>query len=71
MNFRSAARAPNSDSRSVTSSGAAVNDCRTSNTPRRMERIAEKLAARGHTAARIEKIIGGNFVRLMKDTWLA
>ncbi len=41
------------------------------NTPRRMERIAEKLSARGHSAARVEKIIGGNFVRLMKDTWLA
>ncbi|MDZ7632168.1 MAG: membrane dipeptidase [Gemmatimonadaceae bacterium] len=41
------------------------------NTPRRMERIAEKLAARGHTQARIEKIIGGNFVRLMRDTWVA
>ncbi len=39
------------------------------NTPRRMERIAEKLAARGHTQARIEKIIGGNFVRLMRETW--
>ena len=40
------------------------------NTPRRLERIAEKLAARGHGAARIEKIIGGNFVRLMKETWV-
>lgn len=39
------------------------------NTPRRLERIAEKLAARGHGAARIEKIIGGNFVRLMNETW--
>jgi membrane dipeptidase len=41
------------------------------NTPRRLERIAEKLAARGHPAARIEKIIGGNFVRLMRETWSA
>jgi membrane dipeptidase len=40
------------------------------NTPRRLERIAEKLAARGHGAARIEKIIGGNFVRLMRETWV-
>ena len=39
------------------------------NTPRRMERIAEKLLARGHSSARVEKIIGANFVRLMRDTW--
>jgi membrane dipeptidase len=39
------------------------------NTPRRLERIAEKLAVRGHGSARIEKIIGGNFVRLMRDVW--
>lgn len=40
------------------------------NTPRRMERIAEKLLARGHSEARVEKIIGQNFVRLMRDTWV-
>lgn len=40
------------------------------NTPRRLERIAEKLAARGHGTSRIEKIIGGNFVRLMRETWV-
>ena len=39
------------------------------NTPRRMERIAEKLLARGHPSARVEKIIGQNLVRLMGDTW--
>jgi membrane dipeptidase len=39
------------------------------NTPRRMELIAEKLLARGHSEARVEKIIGQNFVRLMRDTW--
>jgi membrane dipeptidase len=39
------------------------------NTPRRLERIAEALAARRHPDARIEKIIGGNFVRLMRDVW--
>jgi membrane dipeptidase len=39
------------------------------NTPRRLERIAEKLAARGHGSARVGKIIGGNFVRLMTETW--
>lgn len=38
-------------------------------TPRRMERIADGLAARGHSDARIEKIIGGNFVRLMREVW--
>ncbi|HVZ47654.1 MAG TPA: membrane dipeptidase [Gemmatimonadaceae bacterium] len=39
------------------------------NAPRRMEMIADKLAARGHTAARIEKIIGGNFHRLCREVW--
>lgn len=39
------------------------------NTPRRMEQIAEKLLGRGHPEARVEKIIGQNFVRLMRDTW--
>lgn len=41
------------------------------NTPRRMEQIADALRARGHTDARIEKIIGQNFVRLMRDTWVS
>ncbi len=39
------------------------------NTPRRLEQIAEALSARRHPDARIEKIIGGNFVRLMRDVW--
>jgi membrane dipeptidase len=39
------------------------------NSPRRMEMIADKLLARGHSEARVEKIIGGNFARLMKDVW--
>lgn len=39
------------------------------NSPRRMEMIAEKLAARGHSSARIEKVIGGNFLRLCRDVW--
>lgn len=39
------------------------------NTPRRMERIAERLAVRGHGAARIEKVIGGNWVRMMREVW--
>lgn len=39
------------------------------NTPRRMEQIADKLLLRGHPERRVEKIIGGNFVRLMRDVW--
>lgn len=39
------------------------------NSPRRMEMIADKLAARGHSSARIEKVIGGNFLRLCRDVW--
>ena len=39
------------------------------NTPRRLERIAEALLARKHSEARVEKIIGANFVRLMRDVW--
>ena len=39
------------------------------NTPRRMEQIAERLATRGHSDARIEKIIGGNFLRLFGEVW--
>lgn len=39
------------------------------NYPNRMELIADKLMARGHKEARIEKIIGGNATRLMKEVW--
>ena len=39
------------------------------NTPRRMEQIADALAARGHSSARIEKVIGGNWMRLFRETW--
>ena len=39
------------------------------NSPRRMEQIADKLLARRHSSARVEKIIGQNFVRLMRETW--
>jgi membrane dipeptidase len=39
------------------------------NTPRRLERIADALLARRHSTARVEKIIGGNFVRLMREVW--
>lgn len=40
------------------------------NSPRRMELIADALAARGHSATRIEKIIGGNWLRLFRETWV-
>ena len=41
------------------------------NQPRRLELIAERLAAKGHPAATIEKVIGGNFHRVFKDIWSA
>jgi membrane dipeptidase len=34
-----------------------------------MEMIADKLISRGHSSARVEKIIGGNFARLVNDVW--
>lgn len=40
------------------------------NTPRRMEQVADRLAAAGHSSARIEKIIGGNWMRLLQDVWI-
>jgi membrane dipeptidase len=40
------------------------------NTPRRMEQIADSLAARGHTSARIEKILGQNWLRLFGAVWI-
>ena len=39
------------------------------NSPRRMELIADALAARGHSSARIEKILGANWLRLFGETW--
>ncbi len=39
------------------------------NSPRRLELIADKLASRGHPSGRIEKIIGGNFLRLCREVW--
>lgn len=39
------------------------------NHPRRLEAIAERLAARGHTSTVIEKVIGGNFQRAFRDIW--
>lgn len=39
------------------------------NSPRRMELIADKLLARKHSTARVEKIIGKNFERLCREVW--
>ncbi|MGE5346738.1 MAG: dipeptidase [Acidithiobacillales bacterium] len=39
------------------------------NTPRRLETLAGLLLARGHTASRVEKLLGGNFARLLRDVW--
>lgn len=41
------------------------------NSPRRMEMIADRLLARGHSSARVEKIIGGNWARLFGEVWAA
>jgi membrane dipeptidase len=39
------------------------------NTPRRLEQIAEQLLARRHSESRVEKIIGGNWLRLFGEVW--
>jgi membrane dipeptidase len=39
------------------------------NTPRRLETLTGLLLARGHSTARVEKILGGNFARLLRDVW--
>ena len=39
------------------------------NAPRRMEQIADALGARGHSSARIEKILGQNWLRLFGEVW--
>lgn len=41
------------------------------NTPRRFETLAAMLADRGHSDARIEKILGRNLLRVFADTWKA
>jgi membrane dipeptidase len=41
------------------------------NTPRRMETIADLLAARGQGTAVIEKVLGGNWARLFREVWKA
>jgi len=37
--------------------------------PTQFQRLADLLAARGHSERRIEKILGGNFRRLMTEAW--
>jgi membrane dipeptidase len=39
------------------------------NTPRRFETLSAMLAERGHSASRIEKILGRNLLRVFADTW--
>lgn len=39
------------------------------NRPNRFEVLAARLSARGHSDARIEKILGGNFARVMGEVW--
>jgi membrane dipeptidase len=39
------------------------------NSPRKLEQIAQRLSAAGHRSARIEKIIGGNWMRLLSEVW--
>ncbi len=39
------------------------------NSHRRMELIADALAARGHDSRRIEKVLGANWVRLFREVW--
>jgi membrane dipeptidase len=41
------------------------------NTPRRFETLAGMLSSRGHSDARIEKLLGKNLVRVFGDTWRA
>lgn len=39
------------------------------NFPRRLLSLADLLLKRGHPASRVEKILGGNFVRLFTEVW--
>jgi microsomal dipeptidase-like Zn-dependent dipeptidase len=34
-----------------------------------MEQVADAMAKAGHSASRIEKVIGGNWVRLLGEVW--
>ena len=39
------------------------------NTPRRFETLGELLLARGHSADRVSKLLGGNLLRVYRETW--
>jgi membrane dipeptidase len=39
------------------------------NTPRRFEQIADRLSLRGHSDARIEKVLGANLLRVFDSAW--
>ena len=39
------------------------------NTPRRFETLADMLLERGHSEARVEKILGGNLLRVFGEAW--
>ncbi len=39
------------------------------NSPRRMELVADAMARAGHSSSRIEKVIGGNWMRLVGNVW--
>jgi membrane dipeptidase len=39
------------------------------NTPRRFEQIADRLSLRGHSDARIEKVLGANLLRVFDAAW--
>jgi membrane dipeptidase len=41
------------------------------NTPRRLETLGQMLADKGHSATRIEKILGANLARVFRDAWAA
>lgn len=40
------------------------------NGPQRMRTIADELLTRGYSEAAIEKVLGGNFLRVFSETWL-
>lgn len=37
--------------------------------PDQFRQLADMMSSRGHSAARIDKVLGGNFLRLLEDTW--
>ncbi|MBC7894425.1 MAG: membrane dipeptidase [Cytophagaceae bacterium] len=39
------------------------------NNPRRMDLVADAMARAGHSSARIEKVLGANWMRLLTDVW--